>query len=546
MTRIWKNIRRFFTHSKEGSVMPLVGLGMFVLVGATGVAIDMGRQEIVQSRLQNALDSAGLAAGTAPSSANLNTVVNNYFYANFPASYLGVTITSLTVTPNATNTVLSLSVSGTLNTTFMNVFHIMTLNVGATSQITKQSEGMELVLVLDNTGSMSCYPDGTNCSSGSGSKIVALKTAVTGTGGLLDILYGGSTTTVPNLWIGVVPFTDVINIGTAHTGWMDTTHDNALDFGAVIPSTTCPTYTGVSPNVSGTHSTNPSRCAYTMTGSNVTMNWGPANWEGCVNARSASSGGSLTEDESDDPPTGSGTWFQAFNYSSDFTNMSSSSNKCSGGNDPWSCHRNITSPNRTVNTYDAVSATDGTTTGPNYGCINTQVMGMTATKSNIVNLVNSMTANGSTMINLGMAWGWRMLSPRWAGIWGGEMDSTGNANFPQLPLPYHTAKMQKVVILMTDGMNDNGGGAKISGYQGQSLPSNANLDTKTLDICTQLKNNGVIIYTIGFGSGSQVNTSLLTSCATSASYFFLAPTNAELATAFQQIGNSLANLFISH
>jgi len=54
MTRIWKNILRLLTRSEEGSVIPLVALGMFVLVGATGTAIDMGRQEIVQSRLQNA------------------------------------------------------------------------------------------------------------------------------------------------------------------------------------------------------------------------------------------------------------------------------------------------------------------------------------------------------------------------------------------------------------------------------------------------------------------------------------------------------------
>ena len=156
MTHAWKNILRLFTRSQQGSVMPLVALGMFTLIGATGVAVDMGRQEIVQSRMQNALDSAGLAAGTAPGGSNLNTVVNNYFYANFPANYLGVTVNSLTVTPNANNSVLALAVSGTVNTSFMNIFGIKTMNVSSTSQITRQSEGMELVLVLDNTGSMNC------------------------------------------------------------------------------------------------------------------------------------------------------------------------------------------------------------------------------------------------------------------------------------------------------------------------------------------------------------------------------------------------------
>jgi len=531
-----QQLKRFLS-STRGSAMPIVALGIFMLIGATGVAVDMGRVQIVQTRMQNALDAAGLAVGSEASTVNITTETSKYFYANFPANYLGTTITSgPSATPNGLNSVINLSVTGTVNTTFMQLFHINSIAVSAASQITRQSSGMELVLVLDNTGSMACdVTTGSNCNSGSTSKIVALKNAVTGTNGLLDILFGGGNT-VPNLWVGVVPFTDMVNIGTSHMSWMDTMYDNALDFGPSIPGSTCPSYSGTSPATAGTHSTSPSRCAYTLNGSTI-PNWGPSNWLGCINARSATVPAGLSYDESDDIPSGTGTLFQAFDYASDYTGMSTSNNSCSGGSNPWNCHRSTGSgaSKKTITTYDSESGANG----PNLGCITTEVMGMTASKSNVVSLVNSMTANGSTMINLGMAWSWRMLSPKWRGLWGGEMDANS------LPLDYHTPLMNKVVILMTDGTNSVGSSSAIGAYQGQTNPTNAQLDSKTLAVCNQLKANGVIIYTIGFGSGSDVDTSLLSSCASGPTYFFLAPTNAELQTAFQQIGDSLANLYIS-
>ena len=45
---------------------------------------------------------------------------------------------------------------------------------------------------------------------------------------------------------------------------------------------------------------------------------------------------------------------------------------------------------------------------------------------------------GGTTGNLGLTWGWRTLSPRWRGAWGGETPNT-------LPLDYKTPLMEKVV-----------------------------------------------------------------------------------------------------
>ena len=54
---------------------------------------------------------------------------------------------------------------------------------------------------------------------------------------------------------------------------------------------------------------------------------------------------------------------------------------------------------------------------------------------------------GGTTGNLGLAWGWRTISPRWRGLWGGDTPT-------DMPLDYGTAYMDKVVVILTDGNNE--------------------------------------------------------------------------------------------
>ena len=49
---------------ERGSVMTTMAICSIFLVGAVGTAIDVGRLQVAQSKLQTALDSAGLAAGS--------------------------------------------------------------------------------------------------------------------------------------------------------------------------------------------------------------------------------------------------------------------------------------------------------------------------------------------------------------------------------------------------------------------------------------------------------------------------------------------------
>ncbi|MDE3059891.1 MAG: hypothetical protein KGJ06_02650, partial [Pseudomonadota bacterium] len=102
--------------SQDGAVSIIGAFSLVLLIASAGAAIDMARAQIVEMRMQNALDAAGLAVGSEASTVNLSSEENKYFYANFPSGYMGTTITSLTITPNSSNSVISLSVAGTVNT----------------------------------------------------------------------------------------------------------------------------------------------------------------------------------------------------------------------------------------------------------------------------------------------------------------------------------------------------------------------------------------------------------------------------------------------
>lgn len=465
--------RRNFLRAQEGSAMPFIALGVFMLVGATGTAVDMGRVQIVQSRMQNALDAAGLAAGSSVSTTDVATETSKYFYANFPPNYMGTTISSLTATPNGDNSLINLAVAGSVDTTFMRIFGINSVAVSASTQITRQSKGLELVLVIDNTGSMA------QSAGGSTTKLQAAKNA---SNTLLDVLYGASNNTVPNLWVGLVPFSQAVNIGTGHSSW--TTADS--------------------------------------------FNWGTTSWYGCVDARETSN-----RDVTDDPP--SVATFPRYYSPCD------SNNQWYGTN---SSHTNCLTGSG-LQYKSGMSSTS--TYGPNRYCPQ-PLTAMVAEKSVVSAAVNSMAARGNTLVNTGLVWGWRMLSPRWRGLWGGEMDSNS------LPLDYNTALMYKVVVLMTDGDNtiDNSSWGAYwylsNNKLGTTNSSTAvtRLNTRTTQVCDSMKAQGIIIYTIALGSSvSSTAKSMLQACATNSDYYFLSPTTDELDGIFQQIGDSLANLRIS-
>lgn len=476
--------KKKFVRNERGAVFAIIGLSFMCMVGVTASSVDMARGGLLKSELITALDSAGLAGGTVANSPDVNETIHKYFNANMPSNFMGSSVDSLNIQLATDKTTLSLSTSAHMKNSMMQVVGWDMTNVPVSNQITIEHSGLELVMVLDNTGSM------TEDAGGGQSKIQALQSAATS---LVNILYGDKTT-VKNLWIGLVPFAQAVNVGTQHASW---TSSNSND-------------------------------------------WGNTTWMGCVESRGANTG-TTGRDVTDDPPA---TQLFTQYYSACVNTWSSSA---SWHNSWYGTTRQSVGGGRYI--YENCSKSRGwqysspldTVYGPNQYC-SQPLTGMTSDKATILNAINSMQATGDTEINLGLAWGWRMLSPRWRGLWGGEMN-TANYNGQTLPLDYNTPLMNKAVILLTDG-NNNATSGNYTAY-GSSITA-TNLNSKTTAVCNSLKKNGVIIYTIALGTDlTSSGKSLLQDCASNPAFYFESPTASDLQDAFTAIGDSLSNLRIS-
>ncbi|MFA5041559.1 MAG: pilus assembly protein TadG-related protein [Bdellovibrionales bacterium] len=490
---------RLFAKSEAGMTLPVLALSFLTLTAFTGIAIDVGRVQMVQSKLQFSVDAAGLAAGATVNTVNADTEFKKYLDTNFD-NYMGATITGYTVTPNNNNTVFTLTATASVPTTFMGVVGTKVVSLTAHAEISREITGLELVLALDNTGSMS------ESSGGSVTKLQALKTA---SNTLIDTLFGGSTvSTNGKLYVGIVPFSQGVNIGTSRSTW--------------------------------------------ITNYNASVN---SSWGGCLDARQNG------YDVTDDTPS-AGSPYSMFNmrsyvkrieYLSSGAEISTTTvSSCTPSSNYYQNKKTICTA--TGNYYYASPLEHNTSwssdySGPTYGQNTTcaqQLTPMTNDSSTLETAVNAMAANGSTIINEGMVWAWRMLSPKWRGLWGGTMGST-------LPLDYGTKGMAKAVVLLTDGLNTMYDSIQAAywfprnNWTGSTSISGSEdaLDAKTLSICTAMKEQGIIIYTIGLGPSSGINETLLRNCATAENYYFHSPTTSELQSVFNTIGDSLSNLRVS-
>lgn len=182
---------------QRGSIAVLSILSAIPLVLAIGGAIDFGRAAIVKARLQTALDSAGLAVGSSdPFRPDLQDVLTRYFQANYRPDQLG-NVTGIGMTINEDT--IDLSASANVQTVFLDIVGVNTMTVAVEAKIVRETTGLEVVMVLDNTGSM-----------GNGGKLDALKDAATS---LVNILWGNQTD--PELLkVGLVPFAGAVNVGT--------------------------------------------------------------------------------------------------------------------------------------------------------------------------------------------------------------------------------------------------------------------------------------------------------------------------------------------
>jgi Flp pilus assembly protein TadG len=230
MTAFVARLRQFMAR-REGNTAIIFGLAAIPVVVAAGMAVDVTRAYMVKERLSAALDAASLAVGSEGglTAAELQTKLSNYFFANYPSTALGrnITVTPLTTTDNSnaslSATIVNYQAQATVDMSFMSLVGVPSITVTTTAQ-THRGYGLEVALVLDNTGSMLC---GTNdlasCGSGGVNASDTNCTDSTNTSRICTLRNASlqflntmtaAITSSGQLYIGVVPYVTTVNIGT--------------------------------------------------------------------------------------------------------------------------------------------------------------------------------------------------------------------------------------------------------------------------------------------------------------------------------------------
>jgi len=139
-----------------------------------------------------------------------------------------------------------------------------------------------------------------------------------------------------------------------------------------------------------------------------------------------------------------------------------------------------------------------------------------------------------------------MVSPNWNSLW----PSNGAA-------AYNSAETLKAVIIMTDGAFNTpycsgvisrqaGSGSGANSAKIDCDATNGDPFAQSRALCTAMKAQGVIVYTVGFAITAGTDEALLLAdCATGPANVFLPATGGDLSEAFAAIGRDIKRLRIS-
>ena len=578
---------------KRGSNAMIMAFALVPIVGVTGLSVDTGRMYSVRSAMSAAVDSAALAAAHEYTNLERLATFDDYFFANFPQGHLGAHVTDTRISYDPVTRRMRATAEATVDTALMHLVGADNVEIVVSTVVQSEMRGMELVLVMDNTGSMR------------GTSMNRMKDAARG---LINALYDGRFDTqnryddvlvasgrdeLSNLWVSLVPYAASVNVGRGYgdqawngSEWSGgTEHFSWLNPVDALDTVESPNPVGTSPDpyyqnsFRVEHATNTPLCVLDEDGDCTVDEDGdiiyeqvggdPRGWLGCVMARASGL------DQTDDPPTDSSTRFTPFIWHSnanseppDVPTMSGNANWFGSADDSWSKNFWNSWPETFSLDYTAAGRQNGSR-GPNLGCP-PAITPLTASYTEIMDAIDEMDAwhRGGTWSNVGMAWGWRALSPRWRSYWG--IDESYRTQ--TLPLDYGTPGIEKVVVVLTDGTNQwyqddftafgylsEGRPTSHGGLNGTTNNSTATVEanSRMATICDRMRRgtgtaadpqlpegaqDRITVYTIVLKASSQRTT--FENCASEEANYYFASDNGQLSGIFQSISEDLSRLRI--
>ncbi|MCA1297728.1 TadE/TadG family type IV pilus assembly protein [Stappia indica] len=540
--RKFRHLLSKFADDRSGALVIMLALAAAFLIMIVGAGLDFARGHNTKSRLQAAVDAAALAANYDSDGLSEDAIKENAT-RYFNSTYVSRQGTKAEVEVTVVKGVVTVVAREKVPALFGSFFGNDTLDVSAHSQTVVGKATFDVVMVLDNSGSMG------------GSKLTTLKKAGKD---LAETLFEINKTGDKHdrVKIGLVPFTSFVNIGKESTSedWMDREGRSPIH------------WTNFETRADGTPDPNEFDQRYFVNGrpSRFTLfkQLKHTDWLGCVEARP------MPYDVTDAAPTKSdpATLFvpqfapaeplrekNQGDYKGKFTNFYLDEDKGACTTSVKRAYKNsgMTRPEyaqKRLCKYRNQPRSYGNsyTKGPNYNCRTVPVTDLTDNETTIYTGLRNMKATGNTNIQQGTVWGWRMLTPGAPFTSGREKDETSDNE--------HV----RILIVMTDGQNTytnqytfNQTRPEAYGYGAEqrlgrgvdrSWEIQQKMDERTALTCENAKADGVSIYTVAFQISDRDTVKMMRNCATSPNMAFEAKSNNDLVEAFERIADEISKL----
>lgn len=443
--RIIKFVRAF-RDNRRGATAVTFALCLVPMAVTVFGMIDVSRASTEKMHLQDALDAAALAAARSPAITDtaLQAVGSQVLAADLIGSKSTLKSSSFKIVGNK----VVASASATMTPVIAKLWLNGDMEMGASTEVVRASQNVEVALVLDVTGSMG------------GTKITDLKSAAKE---LVDLIVKDVQTPYYTK-VALVPYSMGVNV----TATYATTVRGAYTNGTCTTAG-CQKYTFTS--ASGSSKTNTiSNCVSERTGTQAYTDAAPA------------------------------TALVGRNY-------------------------------------------------PNTGnpCLSSAIVPLSSSRTSLKASIDTYSAQGSTAGQIGLAWGWYMVSPTFGSIW-----PTGSK-----PAAYGEKDLVKVVVLMTDGefnttyckgviSKDAGNGSGDNSDHINCNATNGGAFAQAKALCDAMKLKGITIYTVGFDlDDNSAAEDIMEECASDKAHLFLPDSGADLKSAFRAIGQDINALRLS-
>jgi len=575
-------IAALFRRDRRGIAGLIFAIGAIPLILSIGVGVDALRIWLVRSRLITAVDAAALAGGRNLNlaAATRDAEVQGMFWTNFQRTavdpldsnrwlgFMGASAPNPTICvqptcTDVTTNVIRVTNSARVPTTFMRLSKAFggidfdTVTVSWATESRRADLGMEVALVLDVTGSMgnNLTPSPFGSVNNNGTNIDALRLAA---GDLINILYG-TNETLPNLWVSVVPYTTTVNIGTGNSGWL-TAADR--DFTRYSPRTWLGCVEARHQNLNDRNDATPTTAPFRSYFNASTLNW-----------YTVTSTGAAIPGDNDWAASLTGT----FGITEMYQDARGNSNTGPNTGCPALPILPLTAAKTTVlNTIASIRSVFKGGTMHNVGMqagwftLSPNWRGLWGNASLPLNYNTQFFQKVVVLMTDGVA-NWNDWDAGAPGVCGDtSVDNNSNpAGSPPLqprvcPASGTTATTYPRNVTLgagaaplyqsLAGTSNTNPNTDYSGY-GRLLENRlgitgtlsqgnmtTELNSRMSALCTSMKQQGIIIYTVTFNLTDTNTQTLFRNCASSADFWFNSPTQATLRAAFQQIGTQLANL----